>query len=162
VNDEVRVYIKLGSRAYAYLLALNPDGAIQLCVPADAHAPPGQVAQLVYPPPTDHEQYFGLTDGAGLQAFVLVASREPLPPFSAWTPASGLPWRAARSTEVWEFDGLTLGPRGRTAGTGPDRGTVRARSVAPVPLRDVCRRLREAPGVDLVRALAFPVVDREP
>src|SRR5262249_20017618 len=43
VDDEVRVHAKLEAPAYAYLLALNPDGRIQVCIPADKRTSPGQV-----------------------------------------------------------------------------------------------------------------------
>jgi hypothetical protein len=160
-NDDVRVRVDLKAPAYCYLLALNPDGRVQLCVPPDPAAPPGRVATVVFPP--GEQDYFGLTDGAGIQAFVLVASRTPLPPFAAWAPAaSGLPWARADGEGVWEFDGRSLTLRSATARPAPDRGTVRRRAVAPEPLLAVCRRLRAAPGVEVVRALAFPVVDRGP
>ena len=39
-DDDVRVHARLTTPAYCFLIALNPDGKEQLCVPADASTPP--------------------------------------------------------------------------------------------------------------------------
>src|SRR5262249_29205955 len=74
--DDVRVKARLSAAAYCYLIALNPDGNLQLCSPEDPAAAPALTAEIDYP--ADPRVGFSLTDGVGLQAFVLVASREPL------------------------------------------------------------------------------------
>ena len=47
------------------------------------------------------------TDGPGLQAFVAVASRQPLPAFAQWKGSEGLKrlWKSATADGVWRFDG---------------------------------------------------------
>src|SRR5262249_22766410 len=77
-DDDVRVHAQLSVPAYCYLIALNPDGKVQLCEPSTPTEAPAQTDRLDYPQGT---VYFPLTDGVGLQAFVLLVSRQPLPPF---------------------------------------------------------------------------------
>src|SRR5207248_9894768 len=70
------------------------DGKAQLCHPRDEAAPPPQVVGVEYP--ADPDTYFGLTDGTGVQAFVLVAAREPLPSYAAWKAAAGIDRKSTR------------------------------------------------------------------
>jgi hypothetical protein len=96
--------------------------------------------------------YFPLTDGAGLQAFVLVASNEPLPPYQRWRAGLGeVPWQPTQADGVWRSDGrgleLAMATRGGTA----------APSEPPPPLSQLHRFLATRPGVVAVRTLAFPV-----
>ena len=65
---------RLTAPGYCYLIALNPDGREQLCWPEDPAAPPPPTQVIDYP--QDPTMGFGLTDGVGLQAFVLVVSRD--------------------------------------------------------------------------------------
>ena len=79
VGDDVRVEARLSQSAYAYLLALNTDGSVRLSLPeSDAEPPPRTDRLVLYPSPVD---YFTLTECPGVQAFVVVASRRPLPAF---------------------------------------------------------------------------------
>jgi hypothetical protein len=131
------------------LIALNPDGSEQLCHPASRKVAPPASVVLSYPP--DPKDGYGLTDGVGLQAFVLIASRRPLPPYAEWRRGLGdLPWKPARSAAVWRYDGETFE-------TDSQRGTVRPRADFPTPLEAACRLLKARPGVEAIRALAFPV-----
>jgi hypothetical protein len=157
-NDDVRVRVNLEAPAYFYLLALNPDGRVELCFPPDPATPPVRITTVVFPP--GEEDYYGLTDGVGTQGFVLVASRSPLPRFADWAPAAGLPWSRADGEGVWVFDGRSLTLRSAIARRPPDRGIVRRRDIAPKPFLAACRQLREAPGVELVRGIAFPIMER--
>ncbi len=153
-NDNVRVEARLNAPAYCYLIALNPDGSTQLCPKSAEHASPGRTAAIVYPAEAD--DYYGLTDGTGLQAFVLVASRRPLPSFASWPARAGLPWTAAKAGEAWRYDGRDLAPLGDSV-----RGTERRVSPAPAPFAATCRYLSRLPGVDAVQAIAFPVLPAE-
>jgi hypothetical protein len=107
----------------------------------------------VYPP--GYQQYFRFTDGKGLQAFVLVASHGPLPPFAEWAPGRSLGWSSLPPSAAWSFDGLRWeqcsNPGDRT------RGQVVQIAGEPAALTEACRRLAEASGVDAVRAVAFPL-----
>jgi hypothetical protein len=160
-EDDARVRGRFSGPAYCYLIALNPDGSVQLCHPAgpdgtgDECGAPAASPELNYPPnPNDG---YGLTDGAGVQAFVLVASRRPLPPYAEWRRGlEGLPWGPARSPAVWRYDGEAL-TSDVPHGLDTQRGTIRPRADRPAPLEAACQALRAGPGVETIRALAFPV-----
>ncbi len=109
--------------------------------------------------PRDPKDYFSLTDGAGVQAFVLVASDRPLPAYDAWKAQvpGGLAWSptAGAGDALWTYDGPpTSGPSGRR---GQVRGEIVRRQATPEALTTLCDRLRESPGVAAVHAVAFPV-----
>lgn len=128
---------------------MNPDGSTQLCLPDEPAAAPPALTAIDFPP--DPGSGFGLTDGPGTQVFVLVASTRPLPPFREWSRAVGdLPWRPAETEIVWRYDG-------RRFESDTDRGEVRPLADLPPSLAATCRTLRGGPGVEAIRALAFPV-----
>jgi serine/threonine protein kinase len=146
-DDDVRVHAELEDPAHCLLLAFNPDGKEQLCVPKDPNLPPPLTARLDYPPETN--KYFSLTDGTGLQAFVIVASRQPLPPYSQWRPAA--PWKAVQADSGWRFHDGDLTPLLQV------RGQERERGDAPQALRELCDYFKGRPDVEAVEVLAFPV-----
>ena len=147
--QDVRVQAHFSVPAYCFLIALNPDGSTQLCLPDEPAAAPPALTAIDFPP--DPGSGFGLTDGPGTQVFVLVASTRPLPPFREWSRAVGdLPWRPAETEIVWRYDG-------RRFESDTDRGEVRPLADLPPSLAATCRTLRGGPGVEAIRALAFPV-----
>jgi hypothetical protein len=149
-GDDVRVRARLDAPAYCYLIALNPDGKDQLCSPPDENRPPPQSSEVNYPP--DPTEGFGLTDGVGLQSFVLLASREPLPPYRAWRSRFGaLPWHATEAGRGWRYDGRDFVP------LEGERGEIRKPTGLPGPFAAACRALQSRPGVAAIRAVAFPV-----
>jgi serine/threonine protein kinase len=149
-DDDVRVEARLGEPGYCYLVAFNPDGKEQLCSP-QADSPPPRSADLSYPEGAD--RYFGLSDDVGLQAFVLVASRQPLPPYAGWRGGAAAPWQRQVETDaVWRFDGHAfelLAPQ--------VRGMERRRGGPPKALEELCAFFKDRSGADAVVALAFPV-----
>jgi serine/threonine protein kinase len=152
-DDDVRVHARLSAPGYCYLIALNPDGELQLCLPGDEWTPPPRLSEVRFPP--DPGMAFGLTDGVGLQAFVLVASRDPLPPYRAWLVRAGdLPWRKTYADRPWRFDGLEFIP---LAG---ERGAIRPMMGLPFSFEAVCRTLQARPEFATIQAVAFPVVRR--
>ena len=78
------VRAELSEPAYAYLIAFRPDGTDELCDPDDEDMPPQKKPQPQYPPPTKSDERYRLSEGAGLQAFALVVSRQPLPSYREW------------------------------------------------------------------------------
>jgi tRNA A-37 threonylcarbamoyl transferase component Bud32 len=148
-DDSVRVNVRLNEPAYCYLIAFNPDGKEQLCYPANATSAPARVQELQYPAGF----YFGLSDGVGLQVFVVVASRRPLPAFTHWK-AEALPWQSVQTDGSWRWR------NGQVDILGSDRGELRTLG-QPAALGDLCQRLKGMPGVDAVMALAFPVRGKE-
>ena len=94
---------------------------------------------------------FGLTEGAGTQVFVLIASAKPLPSYDEWSMKMGdLPWKPAETDTVWRYDG-------RRFESDRERGEVRPLADLPPPLEATCRALQAGPGVEAIRAVAFPV-----
>jgi serine/threonine protein kinase len=151
-GDNVRVRIRLSAPAYCYLLALNPDGSMQYCPKALKNTPPVKRTEIIYPAEADG--YYGLTDGTGLQAFALIASREALPAFGSWPQSAALRWKPApEATGVWRFDG-----RDFNLLAADTRGTERrVASSTPEVLTEMCSALCGLTGVDVVEAVAFPV-----
>jgi hypothetical protein len=149
-DDFVRVRAELSEPAYCYLIAFNPDGKDQLCYPADEATPPMRLTELTFP----HQEAkgFRLNDGVGLQAFVLVASWQPLPPYAEWKTGPGVAaWKPVDGDGVWQFDGRRFVPRGTA------RGKIQDLAGLPGPFAELCESLRGRPGVDALQALAFPV-----
>jgi serine/threonine protein kinase len=151
-DDDVRIHARLSAPAYCYVIALNADGKVQLCHPLNAADTPPRSDEIAYPV---GNLYFPLTDGIGLQAFVLIASGRALPPFVDWQGRSDLPWRAvpADAAGVWGFDGHTFKPL-----TAPQRGDPRPHRGPPQPYEEVCTYVAKISGVDAVNAIAFPVI----
>ena len=157
--DAVRVDATFSEPAYCFLIAFNPDGKEQYCYPKDEKKQPVvPVATLnfLYPPPirgSTDQPFFPLNDGTGLQAFVLVASRQPLPVYDRWRAVAGrAPWKRVQVEGVWHYNGreLTL--------AGDQRGQEELRETgAPAALDELCRFFKSIPGVDGVEILAFPV-----
>jgi tRNA A-37 threonylcarbamoyl transferase component Bud32 len=157
-GDQVRVSAELSEPAFAYLLAFNADGTEQLLVPSDPRAAPPRRNGMEYPEAAGDA--FNLDDGVGLQAFVVVASKQPLPAYTAWKKdLPTLPWKTlpVREAVVWRCDGRRLDavlPGGRV-----ERGTV-GQLAGVGPLAELCRQLRSTPGVEALAAVAFPVLPR--
>jgi hypothetical protein len=160
-GDGVTVRGELSVPAYCYLIAYRPDGTDDVCFPEDGQTPP---------PPTDRPGYpsvrpevsYGLEEGEGLMAFALVVSRRRLPAYAEWRRQRGAcPWgKAACPPEVvWRYDGHHL-----LAATPDDpdglREKGRKRGDAG-PLPELLDWLRQAPDVEVVAGVAFPVLPAE-
>jgi hypothetical protein len=153
-GDAVQVHARFRQPSYCYLIAFNTDGSEQLGYPADAAAPPQQQSELHFPPGAN--QGFRLTDGAGQQAFVLVASSEPLPEYQTWRASLGdLPWRHATAGEAFHFDGRTV--RRLVAAGSQERGDI---VNLKAPFHQLCHTLQSQTPTTYIRALAFPVLPR--
>ena len=135
------------------LIALNPDGKPQLCYPSDPKVPPPRSAEVITF--EDSTRGFALTDGTGLQAFVLVISSRRLPPYAEWSQSLGdLPWKSTPSAAIWRYDGVEFASDLR-------RGGPRPLADLPEPFAASCRALKAVPGVAGIRALCFPVLPQE-
>jgi hypothetical protein len=154
-DDDVRVYAVLSEPCYCYLLALNPDGSEQLCYPDSANQPPEQTEKLEFPGRAI--TFFGLTDGVGLQGFVLLASRQQLPAFDQWRASVGnIAWAATEAEGVWKYDGQDITRLFNERGMIRERGALRER--VPRPFADACLTFSNAPRIEAVQAIAFPVL----
>jgi serine/threonine protein kinase len=150
VRDHVRVEVQLSDPAHAYLLALNTDGSVQLGLPESEAQPPPRTDRLVlYPSRVD---YFTLTEGPGVQAFVVVASLRPLPAYRDWSPVlAAMNWGHTEAAGVWRYDGEQF-----------DDGTrgIKTRLV-PEPFEATCLYLKGRTEVEAIQAIAFPVLPAE-
>jgi hypothetical protein len=161
-GDAVRLTVELSGPAHAYLVAFNCDGKEELLWPVnDGGHPDGTVRPARGPAlrcPAGSGRWRDLEDPAGgLQAFVVVASASPLPPYGEWRGRLGdLPWRRLPPGKgVWVADdrGVFAMQRGEVLRDQADPPG------APLALRRLCRALR---GPDeVVEALAFPVRPRK-
>jgi hypothetical protein len=155
LGDWVRVAAKFEGPSYCYLIAFNPNGSEQLCYPYKEHAdqPPAELSELTYPRGTS---YFPLTDGVGLQVFVLLASRRPLPVYAEWRRRTGpIPWRAVTGEVGWRYNGVVYKPL--------DSGLRGQERQMPVPpeFEALCRYLKEQSSVEAIEAVAIPVHAKE-
>ena len=90
--------------------------------------------------------YFGLTDGVGLQAFVVVASDRPLPAYESWKTQvpGGLAWSPVDREGFWTYD--SAAPSDAARFRGKLRGDILRRKSAPEALVSLCDRLRGPPA----------------
>jgi hypothetical protein len=156
-GDGAFVSARLSTPAFGYLVALNPDGKVQLCAPPDPDEPPRQSSEIRF----DGTSYFPFTDGPGLQVFLVLASRQPLPPFARW---SGSDWLAGHWSQivaddvpgVWRHDGHEA-----TLVSSVARGPMRKGPGPPEAFDEVCKYLATLPEIDAIQSVAFPVRPRE-
>jgi hypothetical protein len=161
-KDVVRVSARLDRPAYCYVIAFTPDGHDQLYYPPDRDVPPPKSAEIHY---EGDDGYLPLTNGAGLQAFVVVASNEPLPAYERWRAGLGdVPWQPTQADGVWRSGsrGLELAMAGTTRSGSPEQGRPVQPSQPPPPLARLHRFLETRPGVAAVGVLAFPVEPGRP
>jgi len=116
LHDTVTVEAKLSRPAYAFLIAFRPDGTDEVCFPESEDEAPPLDDRPRYPSKSRNVNY-GLDEGAGLQVFVLVVSRRPLPSYKEWRAQRGSsPWeRSAHAASV----ASTIGWLGAPHGQGP-------------------------------------------
>jgi serine/threonine protein kinase len=188
-KDIVRIEARFSGPAYCYLIAFNPDGKEQLLSPEEETAKPKRLTALTYP--AEVLGYWRLTDGPGLQAFVVVASRQPLSSYRHWQSRVGIaPWEKLpqrRAWGVWQYDGdktvlRDVPVRGQVRLYGMHRVAVGtlcqspATGLAGVPwpacywatrdgpmqrLHDLGKFLTNCVGVEAVQGVAFPVRPEE-
>jgi serine/threonine protein kinase len=154
LNDRVEVEAALSEPAYAYLIAFNPadkpEDREQLFPRDEAERQPEKRDRL------SPDKRLRLDDGVGLQAFAVVASRRPLPPYAEWRKSQPpVAWRPTRATPgvVWLADGE--GVRGLY-----DAGFDRAMEEAAgdkVVIRELARSLKRMQGVETVSVIGFAV-----
>jgi len=154
-HDDVQVYAEFSQPAYCYLIAMNPDGVKQLCYPLQSdQAQSEPITELRFP--TEQKDGFGLTDGAGQQAFVLFTSREPLPAYDAWEFNLGkTAWPNSEVTGNWIYDHGELTAITKASVGSENRGTIRT-TKTPTPFKELCDRLRESEKTE-VRGVLFEV-----
>jgi hypothetical protein len=169
-DDRVVIEVELWRPGHCYLIAFNADGKEQLLWPCDEehlpHRPdatraPPERSRLQYPPPprvgrageAAEPNGFRLNDNkaGGMQAFLVAASRRPLPPYQKWARQRGRP--------PWQHQPPAGGVWGATLGWQDDSVRLRGDIVALVgqpPLARLCDWAR-GDDVEVVEAMAFGV-----
>ncbi len=155
LGDQVTVEAKLSRPAYAYLIAFRPDGMVELCFPASEDEPPSPTDGPRYPPLGKRDVCYGLSDGAGLMVFAVLASDRPLPPFREWAAKNRAEWQPAegKAGEVWWDDGDlldTLTPAGPAKGDRSKGEKALGRSAAVVALTDSLKKPRPTAAVGCI------------
>jgi hypothetical protein len=161
LRDTVTVDARLTRPAYAYLIAFQPDGKMEVCFPEAEDEPPSLTDNPRYPSTAaSAEQEYGLSDGEGLQAFAVVVSSKPLPAFKDWWPQPGCPWKTADAP---------LGVMYRANGEDPVQAwgaanQARSKGVEVAgkkPVGELAGWLRQIPGIETVQVLGFAVAPAE-
>jgi serine/threonine protein kinase len=130
---------------YVYLIVVNPDGSSDLLFPEEQPSKP--IREMVSP--LGSTDYWTLND-TGFVCFVVMASREPLPPFGESRPTVDAgAWKSAKPVDPWLFDGKRCEPLVKDRIGHSEDG--------PKPLADLCNHLKGKTGVIAVRAIAFRV-----
>jgi len=160
-DDSVTVDARLSRPAYAFLIAFRPDGTDEVCFPEKEDEAPPRTAQPKYPSVSQGVNY-GLDEGAGLQAFALVVSSEPLPSYKEWwSQRRGCPWQkhAAPRGVVWRTGGLD----DVEALTEDDPDGRRGKGVAvqgKTPVAQLAAWLRRTPQVEALQVRGFAVMPK--
>lgn len=150
-NDVVQLSVSLESPQYIMLVALNADGSIQPLFSPDESEPQIRISTLQFPDEPD--VYFGLTDGKGQQAFLVLTSDKLLPSSSdLLTVLESTGWTANQAGGIWSFDGDTTSQvfPGRQ-----DRGSIQR--LTADAFRKVCLAAKEQLPELKVTGFAFPV-----
>lgn len=151
-DDWLSVHASFSVPAHAYLISLDADGQVRLRWPESPDQPPSATPRLDFPcdPLRDPDgPLFHLDNKPGTQGFLLIASEDPLPPWSSWIEGRGLPtW----SPDELPTDGVVLFDGTRTRHLqSTTRGEVRARPgqliIGPI---DWARALSDIPAVRFV------------
>ena len=155
-NDDIQIQADFSEPVYCFLVAFNPDGVKQLCFPRDSSVAQSEPIQaLRYP--ADADSAFGLTDGVGQQAFVLYASRTPLPSFETWqTELITASWPSPEITGNWWYQAGQLQVMVDPLSTSPLTRGVERRTKTPTSFKAWCDALRQAEKSD-VRGVTFSV-----
>jgi serine/threonine protein kinase len=146
LRDQVTVEARLSHAAYAYLIAFRPDGIKELCYPDREDIPPPLTERPHYPSEGSDVRY-GLSDGAGLMVFAVLASDRPLPSYHKWLQGRSLAWQSAAgqpSEEVFWSDGQVvdvLQPNDRLSNS-------RGKGEAALPVAPAFKKLADSLQVD--------------
>jgi serine/threonine protein kinase len=153
VGDSLRLWAEFGEPADFYLISLNTSGEEVLRLPSSEWETPATLKEFQFP--EIGEAGLPLDKGAGVQVFVLIASREPLPSFKQWEDRVGqVPWMPTLFTDAWYFDGSDIAPV-----NGPHVSDETGRQVPPM-LKNLADFLKDLPDGVTTCFLAFPIEEK--
>lgn len=157
-EDEVDIHVQFDQPSYCFIVALNPDGVVQLCFPEEGedHLQAEPIEEIKYPKTPG--QVFPFTDGAGQQTFLVIWSGRPMDSFANWSAnlgdvsdfadrMSGRWLWIDHDIESWKVDAARPFTRGTPQPSRTQRGSE--------PLVELCQRF-ETSGYG-VYAISFPV-----
>ncbi|MEL6105277.1 MAG: serine/threonine-protein kinase [Planctomycetota bacterium] len=158
-EDEVDLRVQFDHPSHCFIVALNPDGVVQLCYPEEGedHLQTDPIEDIKYP--AMPSQVFPFTDGAGQQTFLIIWSGRPMDSFAHWSSNLGDVSDFAERTsgrwlwvdhdiESWELNDPRKFTRGSPQPSRKQRGSE--------ALIKLCQRL-ETDGYG-VYAISFPVM----
>lgn len=162
-DDSVRLRSCLSRPAYCYVIVFDTNGNVTCPYPQDGISSAEPVAEMQFP---GGDAQYCLTDGPGMQAFAVVASHAPLPPYAEWPGRAALEaaWRDAHPESVsdgapaiWTSDGKALWQQ-----EPKDRGVVVERQTAPGPVSAIVQQLAADRTFEAVRVIAVSVHPKVP
>ncbi|OQZ05784.1 MAG: hypothetical protein B6D36_08375 [Planctomycetes bacterium UTPLA1] len=155
-GDAVKLSARLSKPAFCYVIAFNPDGRDQLLWPT---GPANKEGRDIVPIETDSidfmqdpNWYFHLTDGVGMQVFVVVASPHALPAYARWKELhSEISWQSMKASGCLEYDDGAFHPLRPVRGPIGPTGEIH-------PVKQLADSLKSSIPDVRVRAIAFPVL----
>ena len=156
-GDQLEFAVEFNRPVYAYLVALRPDGVMELIHPDSEDTPAPRSDRIRYPQPDKlgHVRY-GLTDGVGLWAFAITASDDPLPAFATWAEKEPSFWGKSPGTR-----GAALYCDGEWIETASVAGKLRSKDDpaldASNPFTKALRELKRKSTTTLTAGWAFVV-----
>lgn len=160
-GDAVRLEAKFSQPVHAYLLALRADGQVDLCWPDDETLPPPAATVAVYPPPTTPNVMYGLDEGAGMWAFLVLASEDSLPAYQDWKQTHQLPpWTSTAGSEgvVWRLSAEGVDQLEATGESERGKGRV---FHGEEPLEEIIRWSKVRADFDILEGVAFTAQPRD-
>jgi hypothetical protein len=159
-GGHVQLHVRLDTPAYIQFFAANTTGDIQPLVTSTDDDTPvvekmsGPVADLQFP----RQELWQLDDATGLQAFVLIASRQPLPPLGEWLKDASMrqSWtRVTNEHAAWHTQGDVIKPL--TLADETPRGQLT--KIVPDALDRLWRAVHvNIPATATAELIAFPVM----
>jgi hypothetical protein len=152
-GDWIRVEVRFDSPVRCFLIALNSDGTVKPCYPNGPTERPAAVKDVGFP--AGVTSHYALTDGPGLQAFVVLATRGDLAYYEQWAKGVHWPWKHFTSAGVWHFDGRWI------RRSAERRGEITTDTHTPQVFKNLCEFLQKLPEIEVRQAIAFPVRPKE-
>ena len=157
-GDHVTVQAHLSRQGYAFLIAFQANGKVEVCFPEKDNEPPTRTDKPRYPSTAaSGGDEYELSDGEGLQAFAVVVSSQPLPSFKEW-------WSKHSKDCPWKKETALPGVVYRANGedsvdvlVGDNQRGKGAKATGKQLVSDLAQWLRKIPGVETVQVLGFAV-----
>jgi serine/threonine protein kinase len=157
-GDHATVQTHLTRRAYAFLIAFQANGRVEVCFPEKDNEPPTHTDKPSYPSTAaSGGDAYELSDGEGLQAFAVVVSSQPLPSFKEWwsNHSKNCPWKKETAEPGVVYRGNGEDPVEPLV--GDNQRSKGAKAMGKQMVSGLAQWLRKIPGVETVQVLGFAV-----